>query len=68
MPDDINTIIRSWRDFVATIDDAVIKIMLGHEAQPAYLEDNILTIVCDYPNHFDTIKKKKDDIKFYQFV
>ena len=63
VPDDINTMIRNWRDFVATVDDKILAVMLRNETQPAYLEDNILTIVCNYQNHFDTLNRRKDEIK-----
>ncbi|MBQ8941494.1 MAG: DNA polymerase III subunit gamma/tau [Firmicutes bacterium] len=67
VPDDINTMIKNWRDFAKTVDDPPLKILFMHEIQPAYLEDNILTLVCEYQNHFDIINKRKDEVKKYLF-
>ncbi len=63
VPDDIKTIIGCWRDFVATVDDPALRITLKNEVQPAYLEEDILTIVCDYPSHFDVLQAKKDTLR-----
>ena len=60
VPEDIKNMIGYWRDFVATVDDPALGTLLKNEVQPAYLEENILTIVCDYPAHFDTILNKRE--------
>lgn len=67
IPDDINTLIKNWDSFVGTINtnDPVVKTVLEIRVQPAYLEDNFLTLVCDSPSDFSIITKKRDDIKKY---
>ncbi|MBQ6554541.1 MAG: DNA polymerase III subunit gamma/tau [Firmicutes bacterium] len=68
IPDDINTIIKNWDSFINTIDrekDPVVRTVLETRIQPAYLEDNFLTLVCDSPSDFSTVTKKRDDIKKY---
>ena len=60
VPDDIKNMIGCWRDFVSTVEDPALRIMLKNEVQPAYLEEDVLTIVCDYPSHFDALQNKKE--------
>lgn len=60
VPDDIKTMINRWQEFAATVDDPALRTLLKNEVQPAFLEGNMLTVVCDYPAHFDTVQSKKD--------
>ena len=67
IPDDINTIIKNWQAFIDSIDpnDQVVRTVLASRVQPAFLEDNFLTLVCESPSDFTTVTKKRDIIKQY---
>lgn len=65
IPDDIKTLLNNWDAFLGIIEDPVVRTVFSNQIQPAYLEDDFLTFVCDHPSDVSTINRKRNEIKNY---
>ncbi len=45
VPEDIKNVINGWKKFVKSLDKGVLRAMLAN-VKPAYIDEDILTIVC----------------------
>lgn len=61
IPEDIKAIIKHWREFAPKLDNP-LRSMITSEANPAYLEDEYLTIVCNKSYYSEEINNKYIDM------
>lgn len=62
IPEDIKNAIDNWKGFVSGVENPLTKNILGAEVCPAYLEDELLTIVCDSVGHKAEVERRIDEI------
>lgn len=62
IPKDINEAIENWNSFVSNIKNPLTKNILNSEVMPAYLEDEMLSIVCDSIGHRLEVEKRLGEV------
>lgn len=61
IPEDIKAIIKNWREFAPKLDNPLRSIIVS-ESNPAYLEDEYLTIVCNKSIYSEEINNRYIDM------
>ncbi len=62
VPDDIKEVMSKWKSFISGFDAA--ESAFFQTTTPKYLDNNILTIVCDNPIVMEKLNKKEKETQF----
>ncbi len=63
IPQDIKNVISNWRKFTSSIKDGFLKSILQMHTKAAYLEDDMLSIVCINNAALLYIQEKSEELK-----
>lgn len=62
-PDDVKRVMKEWKNFANSIESPFLRATLYDNVEAKFLNDDMLTLVCDKPIHLAKCRAEKNAIK-----